>query len=285
MENKFLTKNDKCNVALCCIGKMENLYIKDYVEYYYNLGVNKIYLYDNNDIEGEHFEDVIDEYIQTNFVEITDFRGKTHCQLKAYQDCYDKHNQEYDWIIFIDCGDEYLHLEHHRNIQDFLTSSEFNDFDMLHINRMNYGDCDLVYYEAIPVMTRFHQPILPLSFLKTYSFPENYHVSSIIRGGREVKWLNTPHTPSNELKCCNALGEKVHSQSPFQKYDYTVAYFKHYTTKTIDEWLNIKTKRGYPDGNKDFFKHNDVVKEFFKYNKQTIDKMKFIEEFYKKNEE
>lgn len=42
-------------VCVCCIAKMENLYIKEYVEYYYNLGVDKIVLYDNNEIDGEHF--------------------------------------------------------------------------------------------------------------------------------------------------------------------------------------------------------------------------------------
>ncbi len=38
---------------------MENHYIREWIEYYLNLGVDKIFLYDNNDINGEKFEDEI----------------------------------------------------------------------------------------------------------------------------------------------------------------------------------------------------------------------------------
>ena len=32
--------------------------------------MDKIYFYDNNDIEGENFEDVINDYIEKGFVEL-----------------------------------------------------------------------------------------------------------------------------------------------------------------------------------------------------------------------
>jgi hypothetical protein len=38
----------------------------------------------------------------------------------------------------------------------------------------------------------------------------------------------------------------------------------------------VKTKRGYPDGNKDYFLKNDAISEFFKVNKLTIDKFKYL---------
>ena len=38
--------------SVCCIGKRENLYIREFVEWYKNLGFYHIYLYDNNDIDG-----------------------------------------------------------------------------------------------------------------------------------------------------------------------------------------------------------------------------------------
>ena len=47
------------NIALCAIAKNENLYIREWVEHYKNIGVSKIFLYDNNDIDGERFEEVI----------------------------------------------------------------------------------------------------------------------------------------------------------------------------------------------------------------------------------
>ena len=41
--------------ALCAIAKNENLYIREWVEYYMKLGFSNIILYDNNNINGERF--------------------------------------------------------------------------------------------------------------------------------------------------------------------------------------------------------------------------------------
>lgn len=51
-------------VCLCVIAKNENLYVREFVEYYKKIGYNNIFLYDNNDKNGEHFEEVINDYIQ-----------------------------------------------------------------------------------------------------------------------------------------------------------------------------------------------------------------------------
>jgi len=79
-------------VALCAIAKLENHYIREWIEWYKNLGVDHIFLYDNNDINGERFNDVIQDHIDSKFVEIVDYRGiRPPCQKEAYNDCYIKH--------------------------------------------------------------------------------------------------------------------------------------------------------------------------------------------------
>ena len=35
-------------VALCTMGRMEHLYIQEFIEYYIKLGVNHIFIYDDN---------------------------------------------------------------------------------------------------------------------------------------------------------------------------------------------------------------------------------------------
>ena len=60
----------KIKVCLCTIGKQENLYAREYVNYYRNLGVNKIFIYDNNDKNDEKFDIVLKDYIDKKFVEI-----------------------------------------------------------------------------------------------------------------------------------------------------------------------------------------------------------------------
>ena len=79
-------------ICLCVIAKEENRYIREFVEYYKNYDVDKIYLYDNNDKNGEKFEDVIDDYIRSCFVELLDFKGIPQPQIKAYNDCYRRFN-------------------------------------------------------------------------------------------------------------------------------------------------------------------------------------------------
>ena len=100
----YLHKTVKVNtgkVALCCIAKMENDYIREFVDYYQKLGFDKLYLYDNNNLEGERFEELLADYLLLGFVEIIDFRGKKICQLEAYQNCCDIHRLDYDWIAFL----------------------------------------------------------------------------------------------------------------------------------------------------------------------------------------
>lgn len=265
-------------VALCCIGRLENRYAVEFVEFYgIHHGVDKIFVYDNNYDGEEHFEDVLQPYIDGGLVEIVDFRNKSICQLEAYQDCYDRHGNEYDWICFFDF-DEYIGLEKEKTLRDLLLTRIYDNYDVIHINELIFGDGGNVYYENKPLIERFKIPVMPIDFKKTYNFPENCHIKSIVKGGlKNVVWGLTPHTPSNPLNACDAAGNPCKSQSPFViPYVYKNIMLRHYNTKTIEEFYTVKVKRGYPDGNKDFFKKNSWIDDFFKENVRTPEKEAFI---------
>ncbi len=62
-----------------------------------NILYNHIFLYDNNDLNGEKFEDVLKEEINERLVSIINYRGKKGkkgkiggIQLEIYYDCYEK---------------------------------------------------------------------------------------------------------------------------------------------------------------------------------------------------
>jgi hypothetical protein len=59
--------------------------------------------------------------------------------LKAYDDCYVKHNSEFDWICYFDI-DEHLKLIKHKNIKEYLSQDIFKDYDLIHVNWITYGD-------------------------------------------------------------------------------------------------------------------------------------------------
>ena len=106
---KLYIKTSYKGTAICVIAKNENLYIKDFVNYYKDLGIQKIFLYDNNDILGENFQEVLKNDIQTNFVEIINIRGKKKIQVEAYNDCYQKNINDFSWFLIIDV-DEYFFI-------------------------------------------------------------------------------------------------------------------------------------------------------------------------------
>ena len=98
-------KNTK--ICLCTNGKKENLYVREYVQHYINYGVDKIFIYDNNEQNGEKFEDVLDDYINSGFVEIINFRGIIAPQAQIYKECYRNNFKKFNWLIFFDM-DEFI---------------------------------------------------------------------------------------------------------------------------------------------------------------------------------
>lgn len=265
-------------VALCCIAKMENEYIRYFIEYYKGLHFDKIYLYDNNDPDGERFEEVIGDYIQDGFVEIEDFRGEKVAQLRAYQDCYDRHNKEFDWIAFFDI-DEFLTFEDEfTDIHSFLIQKKYRPFQVMHINWKIYGDNDLLDNDGRNVIERFKDPFMPLDF-KTREHPWNDHIKSIVRGGlSSMNWNGTPHTPiSNYYACCNSEGCVVDINSPFQRFVFKTVFLRHYRTKTIGEWVKNKMGRGLPDRSEIEWKTALDIDQFFEYNRRTEEKISYAQ--------
>ena len=49
-------ENKQIKVALCCMAKKENLYLREWVEYHLEMGFTHIFIYDNNDINEERCE-------------------------------------------------------------------------------------------------------------------------------------------------------------------------------------------------------------------------------------
>lgn len=268
------TKTGK--IALCCIAKMENDYIRFFVEYYKNLHFDKIFIYDNNDIAGEKFEYVINDYIQSGFVDIVDFRGRERVQLSAYQDCYNKHNKEYDWIAFFDIDEFLTFSDGNDDIHKFLNKKEFLPYQLMHINWRVYGDNDLLDNDGRNVVERFVDPLPDDN-------PVNRHIKSLIRGGLSyVDWKGNPHTPASYgYHCCNPLGESVIGKSPFMDYDFSVAYIRHYSTKTIGEWVKNKMKRGTGDRTAERCKEDLTLDFFFAFNKRTEEKQLYAERILK----
>ena len=271
-----INKNKFLKVCLCTIGKKENLYASEFVNHYKKIGYDKVFIYDNNDIDDEKFEDVLNKQISNNFVEIINYRGYRgkiqKPQFEAFIDCYEKNKNNYDWLSFFDF-DEFLELNRHKNIKEYLNDKRFKKCSNIKINWLTFSDNNLLYYENIPVQKRFKTPI--------YHFYRNRMIKSTVRGKLKFNYwrgMNNPHSSNNNLTTCNSMGKiidpKKYYSSPF---NYEFSCLKHYSTKTIEEYCN-KSKRGRSDT---LVKLNETTlknyyKYFFKLNKKTKKKIDYF---------
>ena len=110
----------KQQYAVCGMAKNEKDYIKDWVAYYIHLGFDKIYLFDNNDINGESYNDLLKEYIDNKQLEIIDIRGKTSFQTAAYHILY--HTVPFRYMAIVDI-DEFIWIKEtsrYSNIKQYI---------------------------------------------------------------------------------------------------------------------------------------------------------------------
>ena len=53
---------------LIVIIKNENLYIREFIEHYFFLGIDNIIICDNNDLDGENTEFILNDFINSGFI-------------------------------------------------------------------------------------------------------------------------------------------------------------------------------------------------------------------------
>jgi len=278
-KNEILRKYKASNlkVCVCTLGKEENRYIKEFVEHYKNYGVDKIYLYDNNDIDGESFDDVIKEYIDNEFVQIIDWRGVkgTSTYYGIMDSCYQMNHKNYDWLIFYEI-DEFLYLKNYQNIKPYLISNRFNRCESIQLNWVHMSDNNQIYYENRSLTERF--PKRGKNVVKN-QFNKICFIKTMIRG--HLKNINITHNHflSKKLKACDGFGRKVTIKGILSlKPDYEYFYIKHYYGKSVQEFIE-KINRG------DLLRGNDqkiiewAIEKFFYINEITQKKINYIQHY------
>ena len=272
-------KNKKLKVAIVAIGKMENHYIKEWVMHYYSLGFKKIFLYDNNDIYGERFEDEISDFIKNNFVEIIDYRGKLsdkfNLQSTAYVDCYINRVKDYDYLAIFDI-DEFLYLNNYTHISDYLSQSKFKNFDCIRFPWLIMDDNDLI-------VVKNNDYSLQKRFLRGKFSQQG---KSIFKTGiKQINSINVlnGHGPiglkscdPDGIICNNGLNKKLRHSNIYQNPQKKNDYIKHFRYKTLQEFIDIKMIRLYPDKSHQLAKKEINFNNFFGVNKITKQKLDYI---------
>jgi hypothetical protein len=227
-------------VALVCIAKDEDEYIKEWIDYHKKLGFDNIFVFENN----------WRCKVQDEIVTTIEFDGEVK-QIPAYNTFIDRFRYDYDWVAFIDV-DEFVVLKKHENIKEFL--KEYDSVENgIAINWVLFGNNEHDEpSEKWSVLERFtKREIIPNSHIKTFL--------KLKRFG--VKMVN-PHHPNVMLNDTN-LSEII---GPFNiKGNIDVAQINHYFCKTLPEFRK-KIKRGRAD-----IKVGRSIDDWKSHNKNEVD--------------
>ena len=265
VKNKYLNKN-KIKICLCAIAKKENNYIREFIYYYKKLGIDKIFLFDNNDVNGEKFDNILSDYINAKYVKILNWRGKLYSQYAMYQNCYQKNYKKYNWLLFYDI-DEYIYLKNYNNIKEFLIQKKFKKCPSIYLNWKLHTDNNLLYYYNKSLHERF-----PKTFINN-----KYCIGkTIIRGGIKNIKIKSSHLLDKKIKRCNGFGKffkpiRFNCKIP----DYKYYYIDHYKFKSTEEFVN-KINKGDCKFGYDIKNKLNKLKIYITFNKMNLKKYKYI---------
>ena len=265
-------------VYVCALAKNEHLYINEWVAHYVKLGVDKIYIYDNDNVGEKDIYKFIDRKYSQHLV-FVNIRGKHYKNMQGhyYKEFYELHKNMFDWCLFCDIDEFLVGIN---NIKDFLSRSYFKNFEQIRIKWRLFGDDNLVERDMTKgVMETFKKEITkPLSKdLKSVCKLHNQG-KSIVKGGMNNIDFNSVHfgnKPNRLLYSCLPSGNICKSGVEIhENYDKEKVFLNHYMTKSLSEFVNQKVNRG------DAVFSNRKIKldYYWRLNKKTKAKEKFLKD-------
>lgn len=283
-------------VALCAIARHENKYLKEWIEHYKNMNVDHIILGDNNnELDDEDIATFINDNGYSDYVTVINKKRKegelftVDSQIAFYNEVYKRYNDQYDWIMFFDI-DEFMQIcpnfcenDIHSYIKISLTNAKHNyniEADQLFVGWMIYGDNNNIFYEDKPVQERFTE-ITDQIYLSQFNNLV-YTGKCILRTNCPAKFTTTMHNACGidnySLITISSGGcvwnNYTYEVSPFYHND---AFLKHYFTKSLEEFIQRKID----NNNSHYISFDNIVENYFRINKKTLEKTK-VAELYRK---
>lgn len=231
-------------IALVCIAKDEEHYIKEWVDYHLKLGFDDIFIY-QNDWRAEQFDNPR--------VHLIEMDGEAR-NMVAYNHFLLNYRYDFAHVAVMDV-DEFLALPKNRSIRDFLR--DYESYAAVGINWIHFGDngYDKVTDGNYSVLERFtRSAVKPDHRIKTIL---NLRMVCRNRYGIRVRYTN-PHFVTFDQDTdfyTIAVDKKTKIVGPWHETEelHPRAWINHYFGKTLEEYKSIKQKRGKVD----FFRDSD----------------------------
>ena len=237
-------KHPPMSVGLCVIAIQSMRYLDEWLDYYYYvIGIDHIYLYDNSlDNELKH------SFQNRSYVTTIHFTQKNS---RAYPHCGWNFGRYHKWMATFDV-DEFLVIDGH--IADYLETFDSDPtIGQVSFNWRIFGTANQTEYEPRPVSQRFR-----------YAMPQiDYHIKSIHRS-KALKVFytfirsNSHYRPLKRgYRQVSASGKPIEPQGPYnRRCEDSPAVLHHYMYKSVVEFaekgvrgrfMNKYLKRNYSD--------------------------------------
>lgn len=225
--------NYKYRLAITAIAKNEGDYIEEWVAYYKVIGVDCIFLYDNESDDG--IKDKIQKYIDEGFVIYHLIEGSAK-QRAAYDDALRQYGKKCKYMGFFDIDEFLMSSNPSDSVIDIIDDIFKNDKNVggLGINWYMYGSSGLTKKTDGLVMERF---VCRAGFDSV----RNRSIKSIVNP-LCVKCINHPHFADLHRGYYNTglKGELIGNYlNPIS--EESIMRVNHYYTKSREEWNKRRT--------------------------------------------
>lgn len=238
---------------ICSIIKNEHRYLKEWIDYHLNLGVDEIYLYE--DIESKSHKDIIKEYNNVFIIELKeclkyDFNIQGMIlQILLYK-AFLKRCKEYnlaDWILFIDI-DEYLTFDDSYNLAKL--EKEYENYPGVLLSWKMYNANGYIKRPKGKIVDIYKETS---DFLKANEI--KYQFKSLVNVHKCIGM----HNHHQAVGAVHTNGESSGYELPV----YNKAWLRHYYTKSFEDWQEKLSKGNL--GN-----HLVDYENFFNYNPKLV---------------
>lgn len=281
------------NVALVTLARNENKYLGEWFNHYLKLGINHIFIGDNNDEDGESIQEFVDENGWSEFVTVINKRKQKNqteqlqTQPDFFREMYYTYGGNFDWMCFFDV-DEFLdimpsYLEDYDeiNIQNYITHaitvslSKFQkEPQQLQMGWICFDDNDQLFYDPRPVQERFKR-ISRVIYYK-HQHRNVFCGKCIVKTGLPIEFrdMHIAYIPGGELQTAANGGFTLTTACTMDNFFIHIdAILKHYYSKSTEEFFERRcSTTGYTS-----ISFDRCVKDYFSVNEWTPEKQKLID--------
>lgn len=137
----------KYHVTACCMFKNEGRFLKEWLLYNQIIGIDHIYLYNNN--SDDNYLEVLQPFLEEKYVTLIDW-PMLQGQIPAYEDWYRRFRHETQWNCFIDI-DEFICPFYDTNVYQWL--KKYSRYPAVKMYWKIFGTSGIIQHDDTKLVT------------------------------------------------------------------------------------------------------------------------------------